>query len=889
MTATEARHAAAGRPPGGPPSDGSLTHRQILLVFSGLMLGMFLAALDQMIVATAIRTIADDLHGLDLQAWVTTAYLITATISTPLYGKLSDIHGRKPYFVAAITIFVIGSAACSFATSMYELAAFRAFQGLGAGGLMSLALAIIGDIVPPRERARYQGYFLAVFGTSSVLGPVVGGFFAGQAHIATIAGWRWVFLVNVPIGIIALAVVTKVLHIPHTRRDHRIDWWGAITITVGLVPLLIIAEQGQSWGWHSGRAWLCYAVGVGGLVLFVLVEHFMRDDALLPLRLFRSGVFSVTSAANLIIGMGMFGGMSVLPLYLQIVKGASPTRAGLLVLPLVLGIMLSSVLSGQLTARTGRYKIFPVTGTLLMVAGLVLLNTINADTPLWRTDIWMFVFGFGLGGCMQTLVIAVQNAVPARDMGVATASATFFRQMGGTLGTAVFLSILFSTVGGKIAAAFARDVRTPAFQAALSDPSVQANPNNLPVLDLIRHGASAAGGSGSQVLQDSSFIQKLDPRLARPFLDGFSDSMHPVFLTAAVVVALGFVLVLFMKEIPLRMQSGIQARMAEDAGLGGGAEAAAPDAALEDDSPTQTLPAVDTTEPYPLFEPERNGHPGTNGTGDLTAGALMASATEDFVPFQQDGPGVHGRVRRADGSGITGAALTLIDTGGRQIGRNVSGVDGTFQLPVPEPGSYVLIASAGAHQPQATVVSVGGGPVAVDVVLTGTSSLVGIVTVAGKGTPVPDAMTTLANSDGEVVGAQATGVDGHYRFEELLAGTYTLVVSAEAYQPVAIGLSVPGTGQTEQNVELTGGSRLRGVATVADGRVVPDARITLLDRAGNVIAVTTTDTAGEYAFSDLPEGDYTVIASGYPPVASTLRVNGGEHGQHDVRLGHPEI
>ncbi|HEX4725072.1 MAG TPA: MDR family MFS transporter, partial [Pseudonocardiaceae bacterium] len=477
------------------------------------MLGMFLAALDQMIVATSIRTIADDLHGLDLQAWATTAYLITSTISTPLYGKVSDIYGRKPFFIAAITIFLAGSIASTFATSMYMLAAFRAVQGLGAGGLMSLALAIIGDIVPPRERARYQGYFLAVFGTSSVLGPVVGGFLAGQSTILGISGWRWVFLVNVPIGLIALVVVTKVLHVPHTRRDHRLDWWGAILITVGLVPLLIIAEEGQTWGWTSPRAWLCYGVGAAGLLLFVLVEHVMRDEALIPLRLFRSSVFSITSAANLIIGMGMFGGMAVVPLYLQIVKGASPTKAGLLLLPMVLGIMFASVLSGQLTARTGRYKIFPIFGTALMVAGLVLLNTINADTPLLRTDIWMFVFGFGLGGCMQTLVIAVQNAVPARDMGVATASATFFRQMGGTIGTAAFLSILFSTVGDKIAVAFRNIATTPQFQAALVDPAVLANPNNAPVLSMISsHGTS--GAVTATVLQDSSFIQKLDPRLA---------------------------------------------------------------------------------------------------------------------------------------------------------------------------------------------------------------------------------------------------------------------------------------------------------------------------------------------------------------------------------------
>jgi EmrB/QacA subfamily drug resistance transporter len=858
MTATEARQTAAGASDATASGDGSLTHRQILLVFSGLMLGMFLAALDQTIVSTAIRTIADDLHGLDLQAWATTAYLITATISTPLYGKASDIYGRKPFFIAAISIFLVGSIASTFATSMYMLAAFRAVQGLGAGGLMSLALAIIGDIVPPRERARYQGYFLAVFGTSSVLGPVVGGYLAGQSHILNIAGWRWVFLVNVPIGLIALVVVTKVLHIPHTRRDHRLDWWGAITITIGLVPLLIIAEQGQTWGWSSPRAWLCYGVGVAGLLLFLLTERLMGDDALIPLRLFRNGVFSISSSANMIIGMGMFGGLSVIPLYLQIVKGASPTKAGLLLLPLVLGIMLASVLSGQLTARTGRYKIFPVLGTLLMTAALLLLNTIDADTPLWHTDIWMFIFGFGLGGCMQTLVIAVQNAVPARDMGVATSSATFFRQMGGTLGTAVFLSILFSTVGNKIAAAFASISGTSQFQSAVHDPAVIANPNNAPVLDLVSHGGGI-GGATSAVLQDSSFIQRLDPRLARPFLVGFADSMHPVFLTAAAVVAIAFVLVLFMKELPLRTQSGIQARMTEDAGV----------------------PAADAL--GAPFEPERNGHQ-TNGAGATLMGA------EDYVPLSDDiGGAVHGRVRRSDGTGIAGAALTLIDSAGRQIGRDVSGSDGGYHLPAPEIGSYVLIAAAGAHQPQASVVSVGGGPVAVDVVLTGTSSLAGLVTVAGSGSPVPGAVATLADAAGDVVGTRATGSDGSYLFDELVPGAFTLVISAEGYQPVALGVTVPGTGQHRQDVALVGGSRLRGVATVGDGRAVPDARITLLDRAGNVVAMTTTDDTGEYAFSDLPEGDYTVIASGYPPVASALRMNGGETGRHDVRLGHPEV
>ncbi|HEX3784928.1 MAG TPA: MFS transporter [Pseudonocardiaceae bacterium] len=872
-----------GAAPSGPRlPTGALTHRQIVLVFIGLMLGMFLAALDQMIVSVAIRTIADDLHGLDLQAWATTAYLITSTIATPLYGKLSDLYGRKPFFITAILIFIIGSIACTFATSMYMLAAFRAFQGLGAGGLMSLALAIIGDIVPPRERAKYQGYFLAVFGSASVLGPVIGGFLAGQSQILHIAGWRWVFLVNVPIAAIALIVVAKVLNIPHTRREHRIDWWGAITITVCLVPLLIIAEQGQQWGWTSPRAWLCYGVGAVGLVLFLIAELLMHDEALIPLRLFRSGVFSVTSSANFIVGMGMFGGMAVIPLYLQIVKGASPTKAGLLILPMVLGIALTSVLSGQLIARTGRYKIFPLLGTALMIAGLLLLNTITANTSLLYTDIWMFIFGLGLGNCMQTLIIAVQNAVPARDMGVASSSATFFRQMGATLGTAVFLSILFSVLGGKIAGAFSRDVPTASFQAALHDPSVVANPLNAPVLDILHHtgGSAAAGG----LLQDSSFVQKLDPRLARPFLDGFTDSLHPVFLTAAVVVAVGFGVLLFLKEVPLRTQSGIEARMAEDGPGGEGGGVSVPDYESIERGSTDLNGRSFADEfgnaPVPAQHPV--------GVGEYPGAVRMASVSEGFVPAQTDGASISGQVRRSDGHAIADAALTLIDMAGRQVGRNVSGAGGEFHIAVPGSGAYVLIASASAHQPQASTVTVGSGPVTVDVVLTGTSSLSGAVTIAGRGTPVTGATATLADNRGEVVDSQLTDQTGKYLFAELVGGAYTLVISAEGYQPIALTVPVAAAGMSTQDVELAGGSNLRGVARVADGRAVPDARITLLDNAGNVVGVTTTDEAGEYSFADLPEGDYTVIASGYPPVASTLRVVGGEYGEHDVRLGHPE-
>jgi len=539
----------------------AMTHRQILTILSGLMAGMFLAALDQTIVATSIRTIADDLQGLSVQAWATTAYLITATISTPLYGKLSDLYGRRPWFVTAISVFLLGSALCGFAQSMWELAAFRAVQGLGAGGLFSLALTIIGDIVPPRERAKYQGYFLAVFGTSSVLGPVVGGFLAGQQDIFGITGWRWVFLVNIPVGAVALVVVLRSLHLPHTRREHRIDWPGALALIVGLTPLLLLAENGRDWGWGSLLSLGVLAVGLLGIAGFVLAERRYGNDALLPLHLFRGRTFGIGSLLNFILGMGMFGGLATLPLYLQIVKGASPTKAGLLLLPLTIGIMSGSVVSGQVISRTGRYKRFPVVGAFLLVAAMSLLSTIGVDTPLWQTMVMATLFGVGLGFNMQPLTLAVQNAVPPRDMGVATSSATFFRQMGGTLGTAIFLSVLFSTAGEKILAAF--DVRRgdAAFQGALRDPAVLGDPTNASVVDAIRNGGSLPTGA----LDDTSFLARLDPRLARPFLEGFAGSMDLVFGVAALVLVLGLVVVFFLPEEPLRSLSGLQARQQEDA------------------------------------------------------------------------------------------------------------------------------------------------------------------------------------------------------------------------------------------------------------------------------------------------------------------------------------
>jgi EmrB/QacA subfamily drug resistance transporter len=579
-------------PAGGPPAvavgqgaPSSFTHRQILVILAGLMSGMFLAALDQTIVATAIRTIADDLNGLSLQAWVTTAYLITSTIATPLYGKLSDLYGRRPFFIFAISVFVLGSALCGFAHSMYQLAAFRAFQGIGAGGLFALALTIIGDLVPPRERARYQGFFLAVFGTSSVLGPVVGGFLAGQSTILGITGWRWVFLVNVPIGIASLVLVARTLHLPHTRREHQIDYWGAAALIVALVPLLIVAEQGRTWGWDSARAISCYVIGVLGTIAFIIAERRCGDDALLPLRLFRGRTFGVGSMLNLIVGMGMFGGLASLPLYMQIVKGYTPTEAGLLLLPLVIGIMGGSVGSGQTIARTGRYKWFPIIGLALVTVALALMSTIDYDTSIVVVDLFGFLFGLGLGFNMQTLVLAIQNAVPPQDMGVATSSATFFRQMGGTLGTAIFLSVLFNTLPDKITSAFEAIVPTAQFQSALHDPAVVNDPANAPVLKALQGGG---GLNGSSALNDSSFINQLDPRLAKPFLVGFSQSMDLVFMLGAAVIFVAFVIVWFLPEEKLRTQSGIQAREQQEIAAGAALGDVAAGEALDDAGATGT-------------------------------------------------------------------------------------------------------------------------------------------------------------------------------------------------------------------------------------------------------------------------------------------------------------
>ena len=535
---------------------GQMSHRDILLVLIGLMSGMFLSALDQSIVGTAMRTIADDLQGLELQAWVTTAYLITSTVATPIYGKLGDIFGRRKLFIIAISIFLFGSLLCGFANDMFQLAAYRAVQGIGAGGLFALALTVLADIVPPRERARYQGMFLAVFGTSSVLGPVVGGLFASADSILFTEGWRWVFLINLPIGAIALFMVVTFLHVPHTPKPQRIDWWGAVTIVLAVVPLLLVAENGNEWGWDSSLAISMYVVGGLGILAFILAERAAKEEALLPLALFKSSSFSMSTILGVIVGFGMFGGMITLPLMLQLVNGASPTESGLMMLPMVLGMMMATMVAGQVTRRTGQYKIFIRTGTSMLLVGYLYMIGYSADMAYWQMAIGMLIIGMGLGQLMQTLTLVAQQSVPASEIGGATSSATFFRQMGGTLGVAVFISILFNSLGDTIGKAFKNKEILADITAAAQDPAVLADPNNVEFLQSLAEG----GGTtlGDQLKTDSSFLNNIDPRLARPFEVGFAESAVQVFVWGSVAVAVAFVLSFFIKAPPLRETSAAQ-------------------------------------------------------------------------------------------------------------------------------------------------------------------------------------------------------------------------------------------------------------------------------------------------------------------------------------------
>ncbi len=506
------------------------SHREIMIILGGLMTGMLLAALDQTIVSTALKSIVEDFNGLDHYTWVVTAYLLTSTASTPLYGKISDLYGRRVVFQFAIVTFLIGSIAAGAAQDMTQLIATRAVQGLGAGGLMALTFVIIGDIVPPRERGRYQGYFGAVWGLSSVAGPLLGGFFSDRETILGIAGWRWIFYINIPFAIAALVITSAVLHIPKVKREHRIDYIGAILlVTAVTTTLLAVSIYGPQEGWGNSKTLTYFAIG------FILTGVFLKWESqaiepIIPLTLFKNHTFTMTSILGAIIGAGMFGAIVMLPLYMQVVKGYSATEAGLKLIPLMLGIVTTSIVSGKLISKHGHYKRFPIMGTAIMTLGILAMVRLDIDTPFWELSIYAIMVGAGLGLSMQTIVIALQNSVDFKDMGVATSSNTFFRSLGSVFGTALFGTILTSRLGHYLLdSGFAPE---------------QA--------ELIQNNTAAIGA--------------LSPEGQVTALNAFVDSFHMVFLVAAPVVAVGFIVALFLRETPLRTNADYAAARNDAAG-----------------------------------------------------------------------------------------------------------------------------------------------------------------------------------------------------------------------------------------------------------------------------------------------------------------------------------
>jgi len=497
--------------PDGPQAIGQ---RRVLIIIGALLLGMLLAALDQTIVATALPTIAGDLHGLSHLSWVVTAYLLASTVSTPLWGKLGDMYGRKMFFQASIVIFLIGSALSGLSQSMAELIAFRAIQGLGGGGLIVGAQTIVGDVVPPRQRGRYQGIFGATFGVASVLGPLIGGFFVDNLS------WRWVFYINLPIGAIALAVTAAVLPGRLSKTRHVIDYAGTALIGASAVCLVLLTSLGgNTFAWNSFPIYLLGVLAVVCAIGFVLVER-RAAEPVIPPRLFANGVFTSASVVGFAVGFSMFGALAYLPQYMQVVRGISPTLSGLRLLPLLVGLLLTSTITGFLVTKWGRYKIYPVLGTALMTLGLFLLSRLGIQTNFWIVSLYLFILGVGIGGSLQVLIIAVQNAVDYKDLGAATSGATFFRSIGGSFGTSVFGAIFSGVLAGDIAAAL----------------------HGVP----LPSGLSASAGASPAVLAH------LPATIRLGFIAGYAQALHTVFLWATPLSALGFVLSLFLKEVPLR-------------------------------------------------------------------------------------------------------------------------------------------------------------------------------------------------------------------------------------------------------------------------------------------------------------------------------------------------
>ncbi|UYQ63138.1 MFS transporter [Streptomyces peucetius] len=800
---------------GGPAaSDGAapMTHRQIMEALSGLLLGMFVAILSSTIVSNALPEIITDLGGgQSAYTWVVTASLLAMTATTPLWGKLSDLFSKKLLVQMALLIYVLGSVVAGFAQSSGMLIACRVVQGIGVGGLSALAQIVMAAMIAPRERGRYSGYIGAVFAVATVGGPLLGGVITDTDWL----GWRWCFYVGVPFALIALIVLQKTLKLPVVRRQVKVDWSGAFFISAAVSLLLVwVTFAGDKYDWFS---WQTGAMVGGSVVLgalFLLVES-RASEPIIPLRLFRNRTITLASLASLFVGVAMFAGTVFFSQYFQLARGESPTMSGVLTIPMIGGLFVSSTVSGQIITRTGRWKAWLVAGGALVTAGLGLLGTIRYDTEYWHIAVFMAVMGLGLGMMMQNLVLCTQNQVDPSDLGAASSVVTFFRSLGGAIGVSALGAVMANRVTDYV-----------------KDGLAELGPEGA----ALGHGGTAGGG-----------IPDLDalPGPIRTVMEtAYGHGVADIFLYSAPFALIALVVTVFIKEV-----------------------------ALKSSSPNDKSPAV-TEAPEAVAAAE--------------APAPAQAVETEPVGAVTSGIAVHGVVRGSEGAAVPRAAVTLISPAGRQIGRSVAQADGGYTLDAPGAGLYVLIASADGFQPQASTVVVADEPLAHDVLLAGTSGLTGVVRAADGEGPVEGAMVVVTDVRGDVLATGTSTEDGEFAFTELVPGAVTVAVSAAGHRPLALPVEIGGRGVTRMEAVLQAGAVVRGtVRAGAARRPLADARVTLVDAAGNVVASATTGDDGAYAFADLDAGQYTVIATGYPPVAGQLTVTGRGVDGHEIELAHP--
>ncbi|MEW1680506.1 MFS transporter [Streptomyces sp. T12] len=828
---------------GGPSQDAPMTHRQIMEALSGLLLGMFCAILSSTIVTNALPEIVSDLGGgQSAYTWVVTASLLTMTASTPLWGKLADLISKKALVQTALVVFVIGSIVAGTAQNPGMLIIARAIQGLGGGGLAALAQIIMAAMISPRERGRYSGYLGATFAVATVGGPLLGGVITDTSWL----GWRWCLYVGVPFAIIALIVLQKTLNLPLVKREVKVDWAGAFFVTAAVSLLLVwvtFADDKYAWmSWQTGLM-------VGGAILLTLVFLFVESRAgepIIPLRLFRNRTIALASLASLFVGIAMFAGTVYFSQYFQLARGKSPTMSGVMTIPMIGGLFISSTVSGIVITKTGRWKAWLLAGGVLLTAGLGLLSTMRYDTPYWHIGIFMALMGLGVGMMMQNLVLCTQNQVAPSDLGSASSVVTFFRSLGGAVGVSVLGSVMSSRISHYAA-----------------DTIGSLSPQEQ---------AAAAKASGSGTIPD---MDLLPPGIRTWLESAYGHGIADIFLYVAPVALLGFLVTLFIKEVPLRTTGALAQAAQEKAGVTGDpAVPAATEAAA-------TVPAAGSASAGSVTsETERTGE--DTFARPVSAVATVARPEESA----SSGIPVRGFVRGADSTPVPRAAVTLISLGGRQLGRSVAQDDGSYAVDAPSAGSYVLIAAADGHQPQASTVVVNGEPVAYDVLLSGTSGMTGVVRAADTGQPVRDAMVIVTDVRGDLLATGTTGEQGEFSFAELVPGAVTVAVNAAGYRPRALPVEIGTTGVTRVEADLESGAHVRGVVRAPHGPLA-DARVTLVDAAGNVVGTATTGADGAYAFADLDGGEYTVIATGYPPVATALTVAGTGVDDHDIELAHP--